>query len=564
MTTDEQPADTPRDDVPRSWTAWLALAVPPAATLGWCLTEDRIGVRDSHEGRMWLAGVAVLWVGVWWFLRRRPSTPREKSAWPSARRWLHAVLVASCVYGAFNYFWFDKRVISTAGDYNDVTYYYLNSKYFEELGYYRLYEAMLIADDEGAGRFRRVRQYRDLVGYEKFFPRRDALARADEVKRRFTDERWAGFVHDVTWLTSQNRRAKWDYFFHDHGYNPPPSWTLVGGTFARLCPVEHVKWITMIDFGLVVIAMLCIGWAFGFEALLFSLLWFLVTFSGRWPVLGQSLLRFDWVSALVVAVCMLKKGRHGWAGALLTYSALNRVFPAVFGFPYVVWMVRDAWRRRGRGEPWLTLEHKRFLVGVGISLALFGGGALVTVGPEAFVQSAENLSMHGGPDSYSSHRVGLGDALVYRGETGGPEGGINTKIEMLWSMHTALRVLGVISILLIALYVWRTRREVWSLIWLGIYPLFVMTTPQINYYNLRLLLILLHVGDRGPRRGLHAGMLALLFLIEVVTQGVMVGRASRYVVTTTTSLGLCLYLLLMLVWLVAEVWPRKTTPADGD
>lgn len=552
-----------------------AMALLPLVTLAWCLNHESISQRESHGGRMWLAAAGAALVLVYFLLARFDFGLGRKKLFVPLRafsavrffvgRLFASVLVAAALFGVFNYYQYDKKVIGTAGDYNDATYYYLNSKYFAELGYYRLYEAMLIADDEARGRFRKVRRYRDLVGYKKYFPRKHAIDRADEVKAHFTEARWQQFVHDVEWITGQNPRSKWDYFFHDHGYNPPPSWTLVGGTLARICPVEHIKWITMVDFALIAVVMLSIAWAFGGPTALFALLWFIVTFSGRWPILGQSLLRFDWVSALVIAVCMLKKGKHGWAGALLTYSALNRVFPAVFGFPYVVWMLSRAWDNKKRGERLLSDDHLRFLIGVGASLLVFAVGALVVVGPEAFVQSAENLSMHGGPDSYSSHRVGLGDALAYRGEVSHSDvsssGGIDAKIKLLWEMHTALRIFGVLSILGIAVYVWRSRREVWQHIWLGIYPLFIMTTPQINYYNLRLLLVILHM---ELARRVHPFLLSGLFIIEVVTQWRMVERAARYTVTTTTSMGLCAYLSLMVGWLiwdsVKDRNPSRTTP----
>jgi hypothetical protein len=43
-------------------------------------------------------------------------------------------------------------------------------------------------------------------------------------------------------------------------------------------------------------------------------------------------LRTDFVVALVGAMCMLRKGRHGLAGALVGTSSLIRVFPVIFLF----------------------------------------------------------------------------------------------------------------------------------------------------------------------------------------------------------------------------------------
>jgi hypothetical protein len=559
----------------------------PVATLIWCWRHAAIEQRDSHEGRLWLAGAAAALVVVTWLLARFkeyglawPRTlfdPAEAASRGKATvgRVVVSLWLAAAVFGVFNYYQFDGRVFSTPGDYNDATYYYLNSKYFPELGYSRLYHAMLVADSEGRHRFNDVSAYRDLSAYDRMLSRREALARADEVKRQFTPARWREFRHDVDWLTSRNPDQSWSYFFIDHGYNPPPSWTLVGGTLAGLCPVERIGLLTKLDLLIVVAMFAAIGWAFGGPTLLVSILFFLVTFSGRWPILGQSILRFDWLACLVVTACMLRKGKHGLAGALLAYSMLNRVFPGIFGVPYALWMARDLWRAwRGRnvdaGEKAKALvrpAHRRFIVGVAASLLIFGGGALAVYGPGAFAESAAKLKMHGGPDSFSSHRVGLAVALVYDGEWSRRDfersGGLPEKIRQLWRLQPVLRGVGLLMLVLMTIYVWRTKQPVWQLVWLGVFPLFALTFPQINYYNLRLLLVLAMMSqfaasDRG-RAWLVA--LVMLFLVEVVAQYVMVEGATRYAVTSITSLGLCGLFAWLLGLLLLEVRRRSDAPA---
>jgi hypothetical protein len=561
----------------------------PVAMVIWCWRHEAIEQRASHEGRMWLAGAAVVLVIATWLLARLkeygldwPRTlfdPAKAASRGKATvgRVLVGLWLAAAVYGAFNYYQFDGRVLGTPGDYNDATYYYLNSKYFQELGYSRLYHAMLVADAEGRHRFNDVSVYRDLGAYDRMLSRREAIARADEVKGRFTTARWNEFRHDVDWLTSRNPDQSWSYFFIDHGYNPPPSWTLVGGSLARACPVERINLLTKVDLLIVVAMFAAIGWAFGGPTLLVSILFFLCTFSGRWPILGQSILRFDWLASLVVTACMLRKGKHGIAGALLTYSMLNRVFPGIFGVPYALWMARDlwgAWRARRAGEgaapkPLLRPEHRNFLVGVAASLLLFGGGALAVYGPEAFAESAAKLKMHGGPDSFSSHRVGLAVALVYDGEWTRRElergGGLPEKIRQLWRLQPVLRGVGLLMLVLMTIYVWRTKEPVWQLLWLGIFPLFALTFPQINYYNLRLLLVLAMVAHFAANTRGRAWLAALvmLFLVEAAAQYVMVEGATRYAVTSYTSIGLCGLFAWLLGLLALEVWRRDDAPGPA-
>lgn len=177
-----------------------------------------------------------------------------------------------------------------------------------------------------------------------------------------------------------------------------------------------------------------------------------------------------------------------------------------------------------------------------------------------------NLRLHGSPDSFSSHRVGLGDALVYRFETTNREfresGGIDEKIRQLWGLQPTLRILSALSLIAIALYVRRTSQPVWRLIWLSIFPLFILTTPQINYYNLRLLPVLLHAEQLD--RWEHRAALAMLFLIEVAAQYIMVERMPRYTVTSVTSLGLCVYLAFMIVVLVWETTRGRSGPNEAS
>lgn len=554
-TTKPAPIDSPLQRVLR----WLWEHAGYLVVLGifiyLCLQHAPISRMDSHFGRMILATLSIIGLHFAWELLRSG----QKLRWPwrvsddsiaIRTKLLFLGLLLSTTYAIFNYYQFDKRVFAEVDDYADSTYYYLNSKYFSELGYTHLYEAMLVADDEGPKRFRRIKRYRDLVEYKKLYRRQVALDRADIIKARFSSEQWKAFKHDLNYITSNQIKGGWGYFFIDHGYNPPPTWTLIGGTLSKLCPVEHLKWITMVDFVLIVIMMLAIGRVFGIFPLLVALLFYCVTFSGRWPVLGQSILRFDWVAALVLSVCALKSERRALAGGLLAYAACSRVFPAIFFFPYVVIFLRDLWQTRS-----IEAKHRRFIIGAGATTALLVSVSMATYGPGAFGEAATNLKLHGGPESYSSHRVGLGDALLYRGETTreemGKHGGIHGKREQLWALDPWLKLAGLLTLIWLAVCVWHSRSSPHRLIWLSIFPLFCMTNPQINYYNLRLLPLLYHLENHNRYRD-RLGLF-LLFGIEVTAQHVMILGVERYAVTSITSIGLSVYLLAMVGFLTADL-----------
>jgi hypothetical protein len=558
----------------RTYGPYVALALVAAVVL--YLSVDPYSRNDSHWWRMVIAGFGVLAAGV----LGGASYLGEKVRKPVLAG-LRAVLVVVAVFGWFNYYEFNRDRFEGLGDSTDITYYYVNSKYLSELGYFGLYPAMIVADAEGRNRHsKHVKRYRDLRDYE--VKGVDvALAHGREIKEQdFTPERWKQFQHDVDWFLARlSTRMMTKHFYVDHGYNPPPTWSVPGAFLANLAPVEHIKWIASVDLVLVAGMFCVVGWAFGFDGLLFAMVFFLCTFSGRWPMLGEALLRFDWLCALIVSMCLLKKERYGLAGLFLAYAGLNRIFPMIFFWGWGVVLLIDTWRERR-----LLPKHRNFMIGAGAMTVFLIGTALVQFGPDAFRTSARNLAMHN--KSYSSHRVGLGDLLLFRGEKTraemaetthphGPDGkeirGIQAKEYTIRDMQPLLRGAAVVALVYLTIYAVRRQRDPWELLPLAVLPFFCATNAQINYYNLRIVLILLHVwalGRTHEHRLWHLAGLALLFATELATQWAFLSevedprkpgrmqRVERYYVTCTTSLWLGIYLAGTIVGLARDAWPR--------
>lgn len=492
--------------------------------------------RDgSHLGRAVLAVLALAMVGSWVWLLARPALDRLRRGWRLA-------LVALCVLAIGNYYQFNRRVFTQISDYTDITYYYLNSKYFDELSYFGLYAAVLEADRErGDGRTDHIRTVRNLTDY-RLQTDAEVLLEGRRIRDdRFTAARWKAFGEDQAVLLKQLSAFQLETnFFVDHGYNPPPPWTLVGGALAEATPVAYVPTVTHVDTALVVLLFGVLGWGFGWEVAGLALLWFCCTFSGRWPILGQSLLRFDWLVAVVASLALLRRGRTGSAGAALAYAAANRVFPVIFAVPVLMVVARDRWRTGA-----LSTDHRRFLVGLVGGALLLGGASLARYGPSGFQASVHNLWMHN--QTYSSHRVGLGDVLVYRGETTREQinegGGIREKEKAIEDMQWPLRAVGLLALGLVGWAVLRGRREDWETVAWAALPLFCVTNAQINYWNLRLALVVWHLAllQRGRERRWHLAGLGVLFACEAVTQAAQVADYDRYTVTTLTSYAMLLY-----------------------
>jgi len=500
---------------------------------------------DAIEQRAWLAifGIGyVLWRGL---------QPAAGTRLRQARIYL---LALACVAGALNYYRYDSAAFTEVGDYYDITYYYLNSKYFDELGYYELYRAILLADEDNQGRLRGIRSVRDLHDY-KTKSRATLMADTAELRARFTEARWAAFKHDADYVVRMKGASTLGYFFKDHGYNPPPTWTLVGGMFSKLTPVEHLKWITSIDTVLMLLAFGLVWRTFGLEAMLLGLLFMTTTLSGRWPVLGQALLRFDWLAACIAAMCCLHRGRSAWAGGLLAYAALSRIFPAIFFFAPLVMFARDAMRERRIGVP-----ARRFVAAAAGVTALMVGGALLQLGGQAFADSAHNLAMHGSAESYSSLRVGLGDALIFRGERYWQllslTGSIPAKAEQLGALKPLTHAIGLLLLVLIGRVVWRRRGGSEPAMQLAYLAFFALTTPQINYHNSRVLLVIWHARGTRPLRD-TVGLCCLLF-VEVMGIATAAQGAITYTMTSMSSVGMTLYGLFIVGSLA---WELRASPA---
>ncbi len=504
-----------------------------------CQLMPAISRDASHFFRMVLAGLVIILLLCHFQLLKgdavRQSLGKIKSK--VKEKIFYTAAIVLCIFGIFNYYQFDEEVFLGGGDYADVTYYYLNSKYFDELGYSELYPAMLLADEEAGNRLSFINSYRDLYTYEEV-PREKIYD--SKVKYEFSRQRWQQFKDDVDYLVGHNISGGWGYFFIDHGYNAPPTWTIIGGTLSNLVPVEKLKWITSIDILLVAAMFVVIFKVFGLNALIYSLLFFVVTFSGRWPILGQALLRFDWLAALVVAMAMLKKERYGLAGGLIMFASLSRIFPVLFFIPYGFYILFQVIKDKKIDK----FGHS-FMLGAGTVFLFLLITTLLFLGWPSFIESAETLQRHS--HTYSSHRVGLADALFFRFETTREEmsiyGGIPGKKEAIASIKPMLYGLGLVSIAAIGMAVYKKKWACYAIFPYPLLTLFIVQNPQINYFNIRILLVIYHLLDITKARN-KAG-LVILFLIELAAQWTKVAGYERYTTTSITSLGLCLYFMII-------------------
>ncbi|HKP61752.1 MAG TPA: hypothetical protein VJV78_33710 [Polyangiales bacterium] len=253
--------------------------------------------------------------------------------------------------------------------YGEMFHYYLGSKYFKELGYHELYNAVIVADAEQDSALARMPFYTDLKTY-KNIPREVALRDPDRLKSAFSEERWNAFKDDVSFFkkaTGMPQAPGLMFLLMDHGYNPSPVASLVLGGLTNAVPVGQLQLLALLDVFVVLTMIGLVFRTFGVEiGGVFAVYFFVNILSGHEYISG-SLLRYDWLLYIVVAVCLLEKGRYASSAFFLTLSAMLRIFPVVLFFGVAVTIFRK-WKTTRA----LDRNSKRFILGAALSaLVLF-------------------------------------------------------------------------------------------------------------------------------------------------------------------------------------------------
>lgn len=483
--------------------------------------------------KIWLAlgavGLALAW-------------PRVPARARSAALWL-LVAVAGANYAR----WGPETPFERVDAY-DLLHYYVNAKYFDELGYYDLYPCLILADHENDGPWwDEGRTYMaQHEGGHVLNPIGHAVARGRHVRdTRFTPERWSAFEHDALVLSRDlwmGGAEVWQQMIIDHGYNGPPAWALVGGPIATLVPVEAVKWLGWLDVVVLVGALVLVARAWDRDTAAWVALFLLVTYSTRWPTITWVLLRYDYVALLLAATAAARLGRGSAAGALVGFASALRLFPVLWAFGPVA---------RG-AVAWWRGSRPRFAIGF-LAAALAAGGGSVALaawryGPEQFTIHLDNMRDHTGPDQLSSRRIGLALALTHR--IGLDEPMLSpARREAIGRQAPARLALAGALLLALGWALRRARDE--EVVGFGFLPLFLLTTASYYYYVIRGTLVVVHAGALDQPRN-RVG-LAWLFALEAGSNAAETYfPGDRMFLIGYLAWGLLAYTLGMTAWLAYE------------
>lgn len=303
--------------------------------------------------------------------------------------------------------------------------YYLGAKYAPELGYYGLYEAVILADLE-LGAPTPPTFIRDLKTGQIIRFSENTRLRAKDYRSRFSPEQWNAFRADVLFFKERLFfTGKWERIVRDKGYNATPVWSLVVGLLSNSFSIQHPvsrQFLASLDLIMLALALLLIFRFFGMAPLCLIIL-----FLGTHPAMSHShlkwaYLRLDWLVCLLFSVCALKKRYFGLAGALTAYASLMRIFPITFTLGIgTLWLIH-----RIRERKWHP-EYSRYLGVFFFTLLLLIGLTTFTLGTTYAHEFVTKIQTH--DHQLSLYRVGF--KMVFLGTYQKVEEGNHNYIQKL-------------------------------------------------------------------------------------------------------------------------------------
>jgi hypothetical protein len=269
--------------------------------------------------------------------------------------------------------------------------YYLGAKYDREVGYDRLYMCTAIAQAEngpiGEVKSRKLRDLRvDLLQ-----PSQEVLDHPEECKQRFTPERWTAYKKDVDWFRHSSNIQYWNDMQKDHGYNPPPVWTVAGHFLASLHPASDgfFKLLALFDPLFFAGLFVAIYWAFRWRVLTVALVFWGCQLPAEYFWTGGAFLRQDWLFWLVLSACFIRKRFYALGGAMFAYSTLLRVFPGLLIVGWVAQMGWDVYKHR-RIRP----AHLRLVAGGVAATVLLVGVSVAVTGSRSYPEFYHHIQVH--------------------------------------------------------------------------------------------------------------------------------------------------------------------------
>jgi len=361
-------------------------------------------------------------------------------SWAFQRRWekIHRVAMAVCaclgvwtftLFGAFHdHGQFGHQNLHA----HDFYHYYFGSKYLREWGYEGMYVATVAALEEvgreepaKAIRFERIR---DLRAGSHFLYRDEFMPLAEAERARFTPERWRALKKDLSFMRDKSMDSGWwKNVLLDAGFNPPPSYAVIGGTISNWVPFNERtwKWLGGLDFVLIGIGIGAIAYAAGPVPALFALV-----VLGNAPVTtynwtGGSFLRQVWLVFLMVGLASLARRRWYAAGAALGASTAVVVFPGCFLFGAMVPLFYRFSRTGSR------IALTRMILGAAGAIVILVGLSLLIYGVGPWLEWRQRIGAH--DVTFFTNHIGIKKVITFAPEAASQNFGAGDTLFPEWT-----------------------------------------------------------------------------------------------------------------------------------
>jgi len=394
--------------------------------------------------------------------------------------------------------------------------YVIGTKYFGEIGYHDFYNAALLADSEGAHRFKKVRTVRDLHTYDHI-PVKRAISQARKagVRERFTDERWAEFQDDLAAMGKHRRSKRWQGPLNDLGFHPSPAWLILHMPLLNAVDIQDKTTLSVlcgVDLLLILLTIAALWWGFGLRTAAVSTLWLHLYF-GNSTLLVSGYFHYDWLFWTVLAAALYRKEKFLAAGAVLAYPAMMRGYPGLLALGPGICLVRSLVLRRRPQR-----KHVAFVVALALSCGLVVGLSSATRhGPSAWLDWKEKISKHASIHPTGRQRVGLQFLYAHDFERFGWDIPKKMRPMILGHNQGKYRTMQAVLLALFGLALLGRRDEEGMLLALGV-VLVVMVLSRY-YHSVWLLMFTLMPTDRWKVGNLLAalgfmGLLLIYYLVD--------------------------------------------------
>jgi hypothetical protein len=252
--------------------------------------------------------------------------------------------------------------------------YFIGSKYDRELGYQRLYKCAAVAQaDSGQINEVRARKLRDL-SIDVLAPAQTALDDSGDCRTRFTDERWAAFKEDVRFFRNQSGLQYWNDMQKDHGYNPPPVWTVMGHFWSSRHAADdgYIKFLACFDLAFWIGLFGAIWWAFGWRVFAVAAIFWGCQLPAEYFWTGGAFMRHDWIFWLVLSGCLMRKRYFALGGAAFAYSTLLRVFPGILLVGMAMVAGAYVWKQHVKLQDHERIARLALIVTAGLTVVTAG------------------------------------------------------------------------------------------------------------------------------------------------------------------------------------------------